>query len=206
MTHDPNMRVSNAEREAIIAKLHAATEEGRLDLDEFADRSRQAYEARTYGEVERLLADLPDTGGTLAVPAAKRPLPQGPAELRLKPTGSSVVRGRLGRPAEDLRQRHRLLGETRLPARGDPHRHGRSRREAPRLLAHRRAARRRVRRGREHGSLRQFHAQPRHLQGRHGNSLLRRGQGDGQFRDFPPRTPIPLVALVIGHSDVLVIH
>jgi hypothetical protein len=86
------MRVSNAEREAIIAKLHAATEEGRLDLDEFADRSRQAYEARTYGEVERLLADLPDTGGTLAVPQAKRPAPEGPTELRLNPTGSAVKR------------------------------------------------------------------------------------------------------------------
>lgn len=90
MTHDPNMRVSNAEREAILARLHAATEEGRLDLDEFAERSRQAYEARTYGEVERLLADLPDTGAALAVP--QRPVPEGPTELRLKPTGSSVKR------------------------------------------------------------------------------------------------------------------
>jgi hypothetical protein len=92
MTHDPNMRVSNAEREAILAKLHAATEEGRLDLDEFADRSRQVYEARTYGEVERLLADLPNTGGALVVPAAKKPVSEGPAELRLSPTGSSVER------------------------------------------------------------------------------------------------------------------
>lgn len=88
---DPNMRVSNAEREAIIAKLHAATEEGRLDLDEFADRSRQAYEARTYGEVERLLADLPEGTGSVAVPAAKAPV-EGPAELRLNPVGSSVER------------------------------------------------------------------------------------------------------------------
>lgn len=93
MTHqpDPNMRVSNAEREAIIAKLHAATEEGRLDLDEFADRSRQVYEARTYREVEGLLADLPETAGTLAVPTAKAPA-NAPAEMRLNPTGSSVER------------------------------------------------------------------------------------------------------------------
>lgn len=89
---DPNMRVSNAEREAIIAKLHAATEEGRLDLDEFADRSRQAYEARTYGEVERLLADLPDNTGTVAVPSAAKAPVEGPAELRLTPTGSAVKR------------------------------------------------------------------------------------------------------------------
>ncbi|HEX2144831.1 MAG TPA: DUF1707 domain-containing protein [Glycomyces sp.] len=90
---DPNLRVSNAEREAIIARLHAATEEGRLDLDEFADRSRQAYEARTYGEVERLLADLPETAGALArpTPANVRPV-QGPAELRLSPKASSLER------------------------------------------------------------------------------------------------------------------
>jgi hypothetical protein len=90
---DPNMRVSNAERETIIAKLHAATEEGRLDLDEFADRSRQAYEARTYAEVEGLLADLPQTTGTVAVPAGAGLAPaSGPAELRLAPKASSLER------------------------------------------------------------------------------------------------------------------
>ncbi|MCD0442283.1 DUF1707 domain-containing protein [Glycomyces sp. A-F 0318] len=92
-TPDPNMRVSNAEREAIIAKLHAATEEGRLDLDEFADRSRQAYEARTYGEVAGLLSDLPETAGALAVPAAASPVAAGaPTELRLAPKASSLER------------------------------------------------------------------------------------------------------------------
>ncbi len=90
---DPNMRVSNAEREAIIAKLHAATEEGRLDLHEFADRSQQAYEARTYAEVEGLLADLPETTGTLAVPTGAGLGPgTGPAELRLTPKASSLER------------------------------------------------------------------------------------------------------------------
>jgi hypothetical protein len=89
---DPNMRVSNAEREAIIAKLPAAAEEGRLDLDEFADRSRQAYEARTYGEVERLLADLPESTGALAVPAAGISPAHAPAELRLSPKASSLER------------------------------------------------------------------------------------------------------------------
>ncbi|MEU6857638.1 DUF1707 domain-containing protein [Glycomyces sp. NPDC046736] len=89
---DPNMRVSNAEREAIIARLHAATEEGRLDLQEFADRSREAYEARTYGEVERLLADLPETTGTLATTTPAPAAAAGPAELRLNPKASSVER------------------------------------------------------------------------------------------------------------------
>jgi hypothetical protein len=93
VTPDPNMRVSNAEREAILARLHAATEEGRLYLQEFADRSRQAYEARTYGEVERLLADLPETTGTLATTGPVAPAPvQGPSEMRLAPKASSVER------------------------------------------------------------------------------------------------------------------
>jgi hypothetical protein len=99
-TPDPNMRVSNAEREAIIARLHAATEEGRLELDEFADRSRDAYAAKTYGELERLLADLPDTAGQVAVPetgpsavsSAVRRAEDAPAELRLAPKASSIQR------------------------------------------------------------------------------------------------------------------
>ncbi|GAB3655935.1 DUF1707 SHOCT-like domain-containing protein [Glycomyces tarimensis] len=95
-TPDPNMRVSNAEREAIIARLHAATEEGRLELDEFAERSRNAYAAKTYGELQGLLDDLPDPGGTLAVPKNAAPLSRraasAPAELRLNPKASSVER------------------------------------------------------------------------------------------------------------------
>ena len=99
-TPDPSMRVSNAEREAIIAKLHAATEEGRLDLHEFADRSRDAYAAKTYGELDHLLSDLPDTTGQLAVPDAAAPaaspdprrVADTPAELSLKPMASSVHR------------------------------------------------------------------------------------------------------------------
>ncbi|GAA2144525.1 DUF1707 SHOCT-like domain-containing protein [Glycomyces algeriensis] len=67
-TPDPHVRISNAEREAVIGRLHAATEEGRLELDEFAERSRQVYEAKTFAEVEHLLTDLPKTGGALAVP------------------------------------------------------------------------------------------------------------------------------------------
>ncbi|WP_081687080.1 DUF1707 SHOCT-like domain-containing protein [Glycomyces tenuis] len=93
---DPSMRVSNAEREAIIAKLHAATEEGRLELDEFAERSRDAYAAKTYGDLEHLLADLPDTTGRLAVPEAGshelRRAADAPAELVLTPKASSLQR------------------------------------------------------------------------------------------------------------------
>ncbi|MEU5871862.1 DUF1707 domain-containing protein [Glycomyces sp. NPDC047369] len=89
---DPNLRMSNADREAVIARLHAATEEGRLDLHEFAERSGKAYEARTFAEVEHLLADLPEATGALAVPAAAPAVPNAPAEVRLAPKASSVER------------------------------------------------------------------------------------------------------------------
>ncbi|GAB3220138.1 DUF1707 domain-containing protein [Glycomyces halotolerans] len=95
-TPDPTMRISNAEREAIIGRLHSATEEGRLDLDEFAERSREVYAAKTYGEVAGLLADLPDDEtGRLAVPGsaadARRAAPA-PSEMSLAPTASSIHR------------------------------------------------------------------------------------------------------------------
>jgi hypothetical protein len=53
------VRASDAEREAIVARLNAATGEGRLTLEEFGDRAERAYAARTQGELEQLVDDLP---------------------------------------------------------------------------------------------------------------------------------------------------
>lgn len=55
------MRASDAEREAIVARLNDACGEGRLTLTEFSDRVQEVYEARTRGELQRLVADLPVT-------------------------------------------------------------------------------------------------------------------------------------------------
>lgn len=85
---DPNIRLSNAEREILIGRLHAATEEGRLDLDEFEERSRQVYEAKVYADVEHLLADLPEEGRALAAPRRPKAAP----EMVLDPKHSRVVR------------------------------------------------------------------------------------------------------------------
>lgn len=63
------MRVSNAEREQVADQLREALEAGRLDLSEFDQRSRDLYDAQTYGEVNRLLEDLPSAA--LAVPPGK---------------------------------------------------------------------------------------------------------------------------------------
>ncbi|MCC3765835.1 DUF1707 domain-containing protein [Glycomyces sp. TRM65418] len=88
---DPNIRLSNAEREALIGKLHEATEEGRLDLHEFAERSRQVYEAKTYADVERLLADLPADDRALAPRTRPEAVADAP-DLVLDPQHSHVRR------------------------------------------------------------------------------------------------------------------
>ena len=53
------MRVSDADREAVVAQLGGATGEGRLTLDEFSDRAQKAYAARTWLELTSLVQDLP---------------------------------------------------------------------------------------------------------------------------------------------------
>ena len=60
-TTAPNpVRASDAEREAVVARLHAALGEGRLDLAETEERVAAAYAARYRHELPATLADLPD--------------------------------------------------------------------------------------------------------------------------------------------------
>ncbi|MGW4501644.1 DUF1707 SHOCT-like domain-containing protein [Micromonospora sp. NPDC004336] len=65
-----DIRVSNRDRDAVVVRLGVAASEGRLTLDEFEDRSAQAYAAKSYGELDVLVADLPslapDQAGTVA--------------------------------------------------------------------------------------------------------------------------------------------
>jgi Domain of unknown function (DUF1707)/Cell wall-active antibiotics response 4TMS YvqF len=52
-------RASDAEREAVVARLRDAAAEGRLTVEELAERIDAAYGATTRGELEPLTADLP---------------------------------------------------------------------------------------------------------------------------------------------------
>jgi hypothetical protein len=62
------VRASDAERDAVVGRLNRAVGEGRLTMDEFSGRLELAYAARTRGDLDPLLRDLPaDSGG--AVPA-----------------------------------------------------------------------------------------------------------------------------------------
>lgn len=53
------VRASDADREALVARLQTALGEGRIDLDEFGQRAGAAYAAVTTAELAVLVADLP---------------------------------------------------------------------------------------------------------------------------------------------------
>ena len=54
-----SMRVSDTERTQVQDRLRRAHDVGQLDLTEFDERVRQAWAARTRGELARVTADLP---------------------------------------------------------------------------------------------------------------------------------------------------
>ncbi len=60
---DPSMRASDAEREEVAGALRESLADGRLDLSEFNERLDAAYSAKTYGDLETLLVDLPRPPG-----------------------------------------------------------------------------------------------------------------------------------------------
>jgi len=67
-----HLRASDADRESVAERLRKASTEGRLTTDELDERLGSALSARTYRELEALVADLP----------AKRPRARNPAWAR----------------------------------------------------------------------------------------------------------------------------
>ncbi len=53
------MRASDADRDRIAAILRDAHAEGRLTQDELMERLESTYAARTYQDLDRVIADLP---------------------------------------------------------------------------------------------------------------------------------------------------
>jgi Flp pilus assembly protein TadB len=61
MSPTASLRASDADRDAVADRLHQAAVEGRLEPDELEERLHRALRARTYGELRRLVADLPSS-------------------------------------------------------------------------------------------------------------------------------------------------
>ncbi|MEU4479748.1 DUF1707 domain-containing protein [Micromonospora sp. NPDC023966] len=70
------MRAADADREATAERLRVALEEGRLDLHEYDARLVRAYGAKTYADLDEVVADLP--GPAPAQRAAVAPAPPAP--------------------------------------------------------------------------------------------------------------------------------
>jgi ketosteroid isomerase-like protein len=68
----PATRASDAEREATATRLRTAAGEGRLTLDELADRLEAAFGAVTRAELEPLTADLPEQAPPVPAMKARR--------------------------------------------------------------------------------------------------------------------------------------
>src|ERR1035438_8507100 len=67
-----DVRASHEDRDRIVELLRVFAGDGRLSIDELGERVEAALTARTFGELEGLVADLPTTPGAVSgVPAAK---------------------------------------------------------------------------------------------------------------------------------------
>ena len=85
------IRASDAERDATVERLSAASGEGRLTLDEFSQRMDRATSARTRAELDALVADLPapsPAAGTAVAAAAP-----GGTSWHVSPVGGLRVYG-----------------------------------------------------------------------------------------------------------------
>jgi hypothetical protein len=56
-----DLRAGDADRTFVAGRLKVALDEGRLSLDDYDERLRLANAAGTYGDLDRVLADLPVT-------------------------------------------------------------------------------------------------------------------------------------------------
>ncbi|MDO8309040.1 MAG: DUF1707 domain-containing protein [Actinomycetota bacterium] len=72
MTASPGMRAGDEDRDRVIAVLREAFAEGRLTDAEFTDRLGRAQQARTFGDLDALTADLPTS---MPVMRAALPVP-----------------------------------------------------------------------------------------------------------------------------------
>lgn len=75
MTDHPALRASDSDRERVAERLRHATAEGRLRPEELDQRLGALFASRTYGELDRLVADLPESDPAAAPEPRDVPVP-----------------------------------------------------------------------------------------------------------------------------------
>ena len=127
---DPSrLRVSDDDRHQVAEVLRRAAGEGRIDLEELEERLEATYQAKTYGDLVPLTADLPVAGAPR--PAGRPPAPAEPAVhygssvaimSETKRTGSWLVEdghtafALMGSVVLDLREARFAAGEVTVNA------------------------------------------------------------------------------------------
>ncbi len=100
MVSDYQMRVSDTEREAAAAELREHYAAGRLTLEELNERLDKTYAAKTRGDLNALMTDLPSsrwTAGSGPAAGAYGPRPAATGAGRDWRAGSDWSRGPTGR-------------------------------------------------------------------------------------------------------------
>jgi hypothetical protein len=87
MASEAMTRASDADRDRIAAALREHLAAGRLTIQEFDQRLDQAYAAKTLGELDSLMADLPTDLGQLPDTSVDRSA-AGPPLTRRRPPGT----------------------------------------------------------------------------------------------------------------------
>jgi hypothetical protein len=94
------LRIGDAERDAAAADLGEHYAAGRLTLDELHERLESVFAARTYGQLARVMADLPGPG-RLAKFVQPPPAPASGWSAGVSPTAGYQPQGqRAHRPAD----------------------------------------------------------------------------------------------------------
>ena len=106
----PPVRASDREREGAVDRLREAAGEGRLTLEELADRSEAAYAAVSRADLDQLVADLPAGGAEVAEGSERSPAP-GPVPVPV-PAQRRSFWGILG--GDTIQGPMRLSGECRI--------------------------------------------------------------------------------------------
>jgi uncharacterized protein DUF1707 len=75
------MRAADVDRERVAARLRQALEEGRLTLDEVDQRLIEVYASKTFGDLDRIVADLPQV-----TPAERSQLSPVTSPVRVPPS------------------------------------------------------------------------------------------------------------------------
>jgi len=80
MARRATLRASDEDRDQIAERLRKATGEGRLLAEELEERLEATFSARTYGELDAVVADLP---GVTTARRRERPRPLAPGPINV---------------------------------------------------------------------------------------------------------------------------